>query len=177
MKKRLALSLLSAGIVLLGFFLIRVKNAPATLVFHEPQMPEIGRESQTAITLTEFDEIRLSVDGASACPTGCTAAIQSASKEAIAVSSGIFYIMHPDGINRWAEVPPLTEDRCSWKTPVLLGYFQTPGSRTPIEYVEELDWEPVYGSLPAGRYLLVREIFDPQLCSLGYAGTAFRVSA
>ncbi|MCI8809878.1 MAG: hypothetical protein HFF84_07065 [Oscillibacter sp.] len=169
MKRYMIFSLLLAGMVLSGFFLNQAKNATDELVFHDLHTSKV--------TLEEIDGVQVSIDRATTCPTGCTIVIQSASGQTIGISSDIYYVVQRTGNGKWAEVPLVTEERCSWKTPLFLGFRPETDDHSCVEYTMDINWEAVYGSLPSGSYLLVKEIFDWDYQTLGYTGTSFQIAA
>lgn len=132
----------------------------------ENSLPSVMLHSLNGETVTpvEPDGIGLAVDSTSVTQSGLTYTLENTTETMIYMGDEFFIVQRQeDGQPEWTELPWIAGQPEWWKT--LVGYGPPFGGP---EWSVTVDWEGIYGPLPAGEYLLVKEIIDRGDQALNY---------
>nr|WP_325184886.1 hypothetical protein [uncultured Oscillibacter sp.] len=146
------------------------RRGPVTVALNGEEAP---------VTLTEDEHVYLTVDPVTVTATGAVATLHKEGIPQIGYGDR-YYIArraHHSG-REWTEVPWLDSEGPSWWMSLTIMGLDPDGEPDLAHRESDLpmDWTDIYGPLEPGKYLLVKEVVDPDDRSNGrYIGAAFTV--
>lgn len=137
------------SVLVLAFTLVFALSGCGTPVSATP-----ASEAQPAETPLAMGAWGLELSVKHIAPTGATLVIsQSGGNPSGELRYGTEYKIQSLHGDTWEDVPYATEDNIAWTSEA---YLVEPNTASEVA----LSWEWLYGSLPAGRYRLVKEFMD-----------------